>query len=75
MKLVQFSVASLGFFFFFLSLTKLNKILLFQPTHMERMSGYSLSDLKPCVKHLFSQYTRKDEMAQKAVIEKYKDQK
>ncbi|BFZ24240.1 hypothetical protein BsWGS_27279 [Bradybaena similaris] len=45
------------------------------PKHMERITSYSLSDLKPCIGLLFSQYVRKEEMPQKAVLEKYKQQK
>ncbi|BFZ14727.1 hypothetical protein BsWGS_17766 [Bradybaena similaris] len=45
------------------------------PRHMEQISSYSLSELKPCVELLFSQYRRKDVMPQRAVVEKYKQSK
>ncbi|CAG5124774.1 unnamed protein product [Candidula unifasciata] len=74
----------LSFFLAELSLIEIEKFMDFRPSeiaascvpkHMERVTSYSLSDLKPCVELLFSQYARKEEMPQKAVVEKYKQTK
>ncbi|GFO09188.1 G2/mitotic-specific cyclin-a-like [Plakobranchus ocellatus] len=45
------------------------------PESAKLMSKYSLSDLEPCVRRLFKQYSRKADIPQQAVIEKYKQEK
>ncbi|GFR65181.1 cyclin-A2-like [Elysia marginata] len=45
------------------------------PACAKNTSHYSLNDLEPCVSLLFKHYSRKDNLAQQAVVEKYKQEK